>query len=172
MPVNSLRKALCDITLSDGTLIPKGAVVCVAALPRHLDERIYGSSLSSMEFDGFRFSNVYEQLVEENADPRPNWANSPSTLAANLADDGNGNGVFRFGPRFQLVTTTTDYLAWGYGHHACPGRFYAAVVMKLVLAQIVIGYDIRFEDGHRPRDICRGMRKLPGLGARVLMRKR
>ncbi len=166
MPVNSLRKARYDTTLSDGTLIPKGAVVCVAALPRHLDENIYGPPLSSAEFDGFRFSNMYEQLVEEYADPRPSWTASPS------ANDSSDSGAIRVGPRFQVVTTTADYLAWGYGHHACPGRFYAAMVMKLVLAQMVMGYDIRFEDGHRPKDICRNTRRLPGLGVRVLVRKR
>lgn len=167
MPVNSLRKARYDTTFSDGTLIPKGAVVCVAALPRHLDENIYGPPLSSAEFDGFRFSNMYEQSLEDYADPRPGWAVSPS------ANDSRESGASnRVGPRFQVVRTTTDYLAWGYGQHACPGRFYAAMVMKLVLAQIVMGYDIRFEDGHRPKDVSRNTGRLPGLGARVLVRKR
>ena len=71
-----------------------------------------------------------------------------------------------------VVNTTADYLVWGYGRHACPGRFYASAVMKMVLAHIVIGYDVRFEDGVRPKDVFLGLNRIPDRKATVLFRKR
>ncbi|PVH92176.1 cytochrome P450 [Periconia macrospinosa] len=35
---------------------------------------------------------------------------------------------------------------WGYGSLACPGRFHASIVMKLVIAQFVMRYDMKLED--------------------------
>lgn len=36
---------------------------------------------------------------------------------------------------------------FGYGRHACPGRFFAANEIKLILARILVDYDIRMPDG-------------------------
>lgn len=49
-------------------------------------------------------------------------------------------------PRDQLVTATPDFLAWGYGRAVCPGRFFAAAVMKLIMAHIILNYDIRLAE--------------------------
>ncbi|KAL1937274.1 hypothetical protein VTO73DRAFT_13883 [Trametes versicolor] len=46
-----------------------------------------------------------------------------------------------------FVTTKPDFLPFGHGADACPGRFFAAVQMKALLAHIVLTYDIRFEEG-------------------------
>jgi cytochrome P450 len=40
------------------------------------------------------------------------------------------------------TTVGSDYLGFGLGRHACPGRFYAASMMKLVLCHILLKYDI------------------------------
>ncbi|KAL4883594.1 cytochrome P450 [Aspergillus karnatakaensis] len=45
--------------------------------------------------------------------------------------------------RHQLVTVGKKDLAWGYGRHACPGRFMADVVMKMIMVEFVMRYDIR-----------------------------
>ena len=194
--MNTIRRLQHDTTFADGTHIPEGTFVCVASLPRQMDSRTCGHRPQSpaTTFDGFRFSKLHEQLAEEyaaGADPRPNWPASPyhSRYSSINSTDGSNDGSSitdsppmnvhtqaqhgnSMAPRFQLATTGTDYLAWGYGPRACPGRFYASMVMKLVLAQVVMGYDVRFEDGHRPKDVCRGARNLPGRGVKILMRKR
>lgn len=48
--------------------------------------------------------------------------------------------------RYQLASTSTEHLGFGIGTHACPGRFFAANTMKLVLAHFVMKYDWKFVD--------------------------
>lgn len=108
-----------------------------------MDAAIYSSPDM---FDGFRFSKLHEQQY---------------------GDDSSMNGM-----PFQLVTTTADYLVWGYGRHACPGRFFAAVVVKMMLAYVVLHYDVRFQDGTRPKDVIVGTNYLPDPDAKILFRKR
>ncbi|KAF8807759.1 cytochrome P450 [Phlegmacium glaucopus] len=76
--------------------------------------------------------------------------------------------------RFKLVTTMPDYLVWGYGRHACSGRFFAALMLKLVLAHVVLRYDVKFENDEdaRPEDMIVGFNRLPNPHAKVLLRKR
>ncbi|TLS27311.1 hypothetical protein PpBr36_04270, partial [Pyricularia pennisetigena] len=48
---------------------------------------------------------------------------------------------------WQLVTTSPHHLAFGYGAHACPGRFLAAAEVKIALVRLLMGYDWRVEGG-------------------------
>ncbi|KAI6165104.1 cytochrome P450 [Pisolithus thermaeus] len=47
----------------------------------------------------------------------------------------------------QMVSLSSDFLTFGHGKHACPGRFVAAVIQKTALARIVSSYDLKLEDG-------------------------
>ncbi|KAF2798515.1 cytochrome P450 monooxygenase-like protein [Melanomma pulvis-pyrius CBS 109.77] len=49
--------------------------------------------------------------------------------------------------RNQFVTTNEQNLFFGYGKHACPGRFFAANEIKMILARIILEYDIKNVDG-------------------------
>ncbi|KAI9465950.1 cytochrome P450, partial [Lactarius psammicola] len=56
--------------------------------------------------------------------------------------------------RHQATSTSTEYLTFGYGRHAChsyspisPGRFLAVNEVKALLAHILVTYDIKFEEG-------------------------
>ncbi|KAF8552682.1 cytochrome P450 [Imleria badia] len=49
------------------------------------------------------------------------------------------------GPKHQLASTTTEYLAFGHGRRA-PGRFFAANELKSMLAHIVVTYDVKLEE--------------------------
>jgi len=42
----------------------------------------------------------------------------------------------------QFVSANDRDRYFGYGKHACPGRFFAANELKVILAQIILGYDI------------------------------
>ncbi|KAJ7267265.1 hypothetical protein C8J57DRAFT_1510369 [Mycena rebaudengoi] len=42
---------------------------------------------------------------------------------------------------------SNDYIVFGLGKHACPGRFFAALKIKATLSEILLNYDIAFPDG-------------------------
>lgn len=50
-----------DLTLNDGTFIPKGTVIVTAQHPTHRDDTNYADP---NVFDGFRFSRMREQEGE------------------------------------------------------------------------------------------------------------
>ncbi|KAM5543812.1 hypothetical protein V8D89_002429 [Ganoderma adspersum] len=106
-----LRKAMVDVTLRDGTLIPAGTIVATSQYAIHHDPQHYD---------------------------RPD-AFDPSRWETADAD----------GARKTFVTTSDDYIPWGNGKYSCPGRFFAAVELKITLAYLVMNYDMMFEGGGR-----------------------
>ncbi|KAF7378404.1 Cytochrome P450 monooxygenase 51 [Mycena sanguinolenta] len=49
--------------------------------------------------------------------------------------------------KHQMVTPTLEYLSFGLGRHACPGRFFAVNEQKLILSHIIMTYDFKLRDG-------------------------
>ncbi|KAI1793082.1 cytochrome P450 [Ganoderma leucocontextum] len=132
------RKTMKDITLNDGTFIPKGTLVVAAAQPTHLDE---SNCVDAGVFDPFRFAKMRE-------------------------DEGEAL-------KHQFVNTSVDYISFGHGKHACPGRFFAANELKALLAYIIVNYDLKLGgDGKRPADMFFGMTIIPSPTGQVLFRKR
>lgn len=75
--------------------------------------------------------------------------------------------------QYQVITTSLDYLPFGHGRHACPGRFFAAVELKAMLAHLVVNYDVKFvNDGPRPANQYMASACLPDSSAKVMFRKR
>jgi len=75
------------------------------------------------------------------------------------------------GRKVNLTATHVDYLSFGYGRHACPGRFFAANELKLMLALMVMNYDVKLE-GPRPENFWLVTTCIPNPRAEVLFRKR
>jgi hypothetical protein len=48
----------------------------------------------------------------------------------------------------QLVSPSPEHLGFGYGKHACPGRFFAANEVKIALCHILLKYDFKLPDGY------------------------
>ena len=72
-----------------------------------------------------------------------------------------------------MVSSSTDYLAFGHGRHVCPGRYFAACELKLMLAHVVMTYDVKLEvEGVRPPDMWIMNSCIPNPNAKVLFRKR
>lgn len=51
--------------------------------------------------------------------------------------------------RHLMVSTDKNHLYFGYGKQACPGRFFAANEMKMILIRLLIDYDIRLPEGKK-----------------------
>ncbi|KAJ7269688.1 cytochrome P450 [Mycena rebaudengoi] len=76
------------------------------------------------------------------------------------------------GMKHHMVTPSPEFLAFGLGRHACPGRFFAANEMKLMLAHVIMTYDVKFRDGVRPADEWTAMVMQPNSKAEVMFRLR
>lgn len=53
--------------------------------------------------------------------------------------------------QYQFCSTSRENLAFGYGKSACPGRFFSALQMKIILADLLVRYDFKFPDGQTRR---------------------
>ncbi|KIK94711.1 hypothetical protein PAXRUDRAFT_429265 [Paxillus rubicundulus Ve08.2h10] len=90
----------------------------------------------------------------------------PFRFANKHEEDGDG-------AKLSYVSTNADYLAFGYGRHACPGRFFAAIELKSMLAHVVLSYDIKLEDtATRPRSWHFGVNIVAHPTAKVAFRRR
>ncbi|KZT24794.1 cytochrome P450 [Neolentinus lepideus HHB14362 ss-1] len=75
--------------------------------------------------------------------------------------------------RHLLVKTSLEYLTFGHGSHACPGRFFAANQLKLMLSYLLLNYDIELETpGVMPERVWFEESVLPNPRANILYRKR
>ncbi len=73
--------------------------------------------------------------------------------------------------RNAFATTSTDYLAFGHGKFACPGRFFAANELKLMLGHLVLHYDFEMQET-RPRNQWFGLIRVPPMQATIRIRRR
>jgi len=125
------------ITLSDGTVIPKGAALTVPNT-RLYDEAFYENP---HVFNGRRFYDLRQRAGEES--------------------------------KHQFVTTGDDYLPFGHGKHACPGRFFASNEIKILLAHALLMYDFKYpEDQGQPAIKAHGLENTTNPNARILYRSR
>jgi cytochrome P450 len=76
--------------------------------------------------------------------------------------------------KHHMVTPRNDYLLFGHGRHACPGRFFAVNELKLMLSHILLTYDVKLpNDSHTPpASRWIGAAILPDERAEVLFRAR
>ena len=118
--VGMVRKVVAKdgVTTPEGMHIPFGAHVGVAAMGIHNEESIY---TSPGVYDAVRFVNQ-----KDNIDAAEQRRDNDYLKKANLA----------------MVSTSTTYQPFGHGRHACPGRFFAATELKLLLAYMVLNYEI------------------------------
>jgi cytochrome P450 len=83
--------------------------------------------------------------------------------------------AFRFcqpeGPSLPIVTTSDQFLAFGHGRHACPGRFFAAVELKLLMAYILMNYDVKRLET-RPKNFVMSATILPPMKATISVKRR
>ena len=75
--------------------------------------------------------------------------------------------------KYDMVTTSPEFLLFGHGRRACPGRFFAACELKIMLAHTVLNYDVKMEnEGVRPPDLWFASACIPNRKAKVMFRRR
>ncbi|KAK3385913.1 cytochrome P450 [Podospora didyma] len=124
--VSTRRMALQPFQLSDGPKIDVGQWVCTAARGMMNDAAFFASP---DEFHGFRFANpsLLASAAEKNLIP------------AGLVPELTNSAASAF-------TDISDWQLWGTGKCACPGRYYASAVMKIMLGLFLTKYDMQLTD--------------------------
>ncbi|KAI0772764.1 cytochrome P450 [Trametes elegans] len=56
--------------------------------------------------------------------------------------------------RYQCATPSVDFIPFGIGKHACPGRWFAVNELKMLVGHVLLKYDIKIDgDGKRPAPV-------------------
>ncbi|KAI0124122.1 cytochrome P450 [Xylariales sp. AK1849] len=76
--------------------------------------------------------------------------------------------------KFHFASLQDDMLPWGSGPHACPGRFLAQEIIKLIFIHLVTKYDIKYPEGveSRPPDLSQHANSNPNIMALLLFKER
>ncbi|KAJ5519064.1 Cytochrome P450 [Penicillium expansum] len=72
----------------------------------------------------------------------------------------------------QFVSPSPQHMGFGFGKHACPGRFFAAAEMKVILCHVIMKYDFKVAEGCTPSIFKSGMRLSADPFARIAIRRR
>ncbi|KAB8220002.1 cytochrome P450 [Aspergillus novoparasiticus] len=74
----------------------------------------------------------------------------------------------------QFVHTSATSMHFGLGRYACPGRFFATVVLKAILSRFLMEYEFRFgpDQVGRPKNMLLGDKIVPNTSVDVYVRKR
>ncbi|KIL65013.1 hypothetical protein M378DRAFT_77528, partial [Amanita muscaria Koide BX008] len=82
----------------------------------------------------------------------------------------NGEGMEN---KHQVISLDLNCILFGHGRHACPGRFFAANELKVMLAHVLLNYDVHMANGGgRPANCVFGPDSMPDPTAQVMFRKR
>ncbi|KAK7709062.1 hypothetical protein SLS64_006546 [Diaporthe eres] len=114
LPLNVLSGDAID--LGEGRRITAGSNIRTVfpAQMVHMDPDIYDQP---GKFDPFRFSRGFETPQDSNA--------QQATTKREL-----------------MTTVSTSFLPFGYGRHACPGRWFVAQMVKQALSYVLLNYDV------------------------------
>lgn len=136
------RDVVCaKIDLGNGIQIPRGVRVVFPTQPMHQDPDYHEDPL---RFDAFRFSRKFEGQEEDDK---------------------------RSSERESLTTITPSWLAYGYGKHQCPGRWFASQTMKQALAYLVMNYDVEIVQKPDKRQVLLNV-MIPATEAQIRIRRK
>lgn len=76
--------------------------------------------------------------------------------------------------RYNFTSISDDFLAFGGGAHACPGRFLAAYEIKIMIIELLTHFEMKFAEGQkgRPGSIYYNMAIMPDEKVDVLFKRR
>lgn len=148
MTRNVLRKVMPAEGIenkAEGWRAPKGILIGVDMHSAQHDPEIY---LDPDTYDAFRFSKPREE-----------------------ADASNVHGGLNGGKSTGLTNPSDIFLAFSHGRHACPGRFFVSLEMKLLLAHMLMNYEVQPLE-NRPLNVWYGSTSIPSAKATVKVRRK
>ncbi|RWA14714.1 hypothetical protein EKO27_g325 [Xylaria grammica] len=76
--------------------------------------------------------------------------------------------------RYDYASTDSTHIGFGHGRNACPGRFAASLESKMLLAHIILQFDIKLPPSRvtRPKSVKMMDFKIQDSTATIMMRKR
>lgn len=76
--------------------------------------------------------------------------------------------------RAQYAASSPSSMSFGFGRHACPGRFFAANEIKAIMGYLLLNYDMKFPEGkeQRPESLLFETQYLPNSKATVMFKRR
>lgn len=73
----------------------------------------------------------------------------------------------------QLVTVSSEQMGFGLGQHACPGRFFVANEMKMMLAHLIMKYDWSLDPVYgKFKDVRMEGHPMPDFAAKIRCKRR
>ncbi|KFH41336.1 Ent-kaurene oxidase-like protein [Hapsidospora chrysogenum ATCC 11550] len=138
-------KPVCSkdgVTTPSGVHLEYGSYVAILSYPILNDPAIYPDP---DKFQPFRFANARAEAGKQ--------------------------GLLMEKARQGWTSVTRTYTAFGTGMHACPGRFFAANLLKVMLAYLLLHYDLE-KLPIRPRNSTFSVSIFPPLRATVKFRRR
>ncbi|KAK4184334.1 cytochrome P450 [Podospora australis] len=186
--VNALRKEIEDVLAEHGGEWDKRALAQMTLLDSWMRE--------SMRLNSFVTVGLMRLVMPKEGITTPSGVKIPKGCTVtvpsyavlqdeNVYDDAQEFKPFRFAElrkdesvgyikRAQkaFATTSNDYLAFGHGRNACPGRFFAANELKLMLAHVVLHYDIEAVTDEKPGTKWYAMNRIPSFEATIRVRRR
>ncbi|KAM5541332.1 hypothetical protein V8D89_004886 [Ganoderma adspersum] len=136
--IGMARTAKKDITLRDGTRIPKGSPVSANAYAQQHDPALLEHA---DKFDAFRYARMRSDAGES--------------------------------LKHQFTSTSPEYIPFGHGQYACPGRHFASNELKAILGHIILSYDLKLAgDGSRPPVVYFATAVVLPQHGRILFKKR
>lgn len=139
------RYAFKPITLSDGSHIPAGSFIQAPHAHIVKDPTYY---------------------------PEPEKFNPRRFLDLRNGETEDPIG-YRNKDTYMFATSSSHFMAFGYGKHACPGRYFATNEIKLILARILLDYDMKMPEGEteRYKNLEFGIDDLPDTSKQIMFRK-
>lgn len=138
-------KPVCNpkgLTTPSGLHLPYGSYVAILSWPILHDPELYPDPET---FKPFRFSERREEADQQ--------------------------GLLMEKARQTWISVTRQYTAFGTGRHACPGRFFAANMLKVMLAYMLLNYDLEALP-ERPVNPTYSVSLVPPLKARLRFKRR
>lgn len=148
MTRNVLRKVMPEEGIenkAEGWRAPKGNLIGVDMHSAQHDPEIYPDPDT---YDAFRLSKTREE-----------------------ADASNVHGGLNEGKSTGLTNTSDIFLAFSHGRHACPGRFLVSLEMKLLLAYMLMNFEVQPLE-NRPLNVWYGSTSIPSAKATVKVRRK